>query len=126
MATRNQKSIFKKMSCGCIMNAYIYNGFSYAVIQGIMNQGCGNCNEDQRENLVQNIWLKETEQCIWEDLLKNYGWTRDLKDKEVKDEKEEWKATHSMKMERTNEINEMFNRYCGEKIERTINTHDID
>ena len=110
------------MFCGCIVNADIHHGFSYAVIQGLSENGCGLCTKEQREETINHLWLTETDKYLWEDLIKCYGWSReDDKKKETID------ITHHIeKMERGEQIDELWNRHCGEKIERNLNSNEID
>jgi len=116
------KSIFKKMGCGCIVNADIHNGFSYAVIQGVTENGCGLCTQEQREETINRMWLTETEKYVWEDLIKCYGWSRENDKKN-----ENIDITHHIeKMEREDQINELWNRHCGEKITRSVTSNEID
>jgi hypothetical protein len=114
------KSIFKKIVCGCIVNADIHRGFSYAVIKDVI--GCGFCTEEQREEAINHLWLTETEKYIWEDLIKCYGWSRE------NDKKTETIdiTQHIEKMERGDQIDEIWNRHCGERIQRNLSSNDID
>ena len=116
------KSIFKKMVCGCIVNADIHLGFSYAVIRGVTENGCGVCTQEQREETINHLWLTETEKYIWEDLIKCYGWSRENYKKTEKIDI----TQHIEKMERGDQIDEIWNRHCGEKIQRSVNSNDID
>ena len=116
------KSIFKKMVCGCLLEANIHKGFSYAVIQGVTGNGCGICTQEQKEETINRMWLTETEKYVWEDLIKCYGWSRE------NDKKNETIdiTQHIEKMEREDQINQLWNRHCGEKITRSVNSNEID
>jgi len=110
------KSIFKKMICGCIVNADIHRGFCYAVINYV--SGCGLCTQEQREETINRLWLTETEKYIWEDLIKCYGWSRE------NDKKTE--TIDIEKIEREEQIDKIWNRHCGERIQRNLSSNDID
>jgi len=122
--TNNIKYIFKKMNCGCIITANIHRGFSYALIQSVTNiDSCGFCTEEQKEETERHLWLTETEKYVWEDLLKCYGWKSDSdRRSDIIPELQDI-TKHNEKMETEHPL---WNRHCGERIDRNFDSRDID
>jgi len=141
----NIKYIFKKVSCGCIITANIHKSYPYALIQRVNDKdGCGFCTEEQKEETERHLWLTETEKYTWEDLLKCYGWKSDSDRKSdgdrksdsdrkmnYKDENDDRKELPDITnfieiMDRGDSVEHIWDRHCGERIDRTFNSKDID
>jgi hypothetical protein len=109
------KVISKNLPCGCIVLAKIYTSFAYACIANVYENGCGNCNEDQKDININGLWQTETEKYTWKELMNSYGWKSDINSRLSDQEKEK---IHFIEL--------LQRPSSGEKIDRGTCSNDID